>query len=809
MRKFILSLLVAIATVAGHLDAAAAGKGSRPGYATGRVVNEQREAIAYATVVLMQENRQVSGATTDDEGRFAFEAEAGDYLLTVSFLGYETLTQAVRIDTASDLGDIVLKGAATTIEDVVVQAQAIRREADRFVVDIPNLPSALGKDGVELLRDAPGIFIQDETITINGVSGTKVYINEREVRLTGTALLNYLRNLRSDQIQRIEVVPLTGADYDASSKGGIIKITLKSRRNDGLMGSLNLRGDLNDMLRRGNASGNIDYHTGRWTLSGWGYYSSMRSETRISDKTFHTDNDNEQLSESDTKSPARYFGGNIGAVYEINSAHSIGAEVEYGRSDDSSPVNTVSRLYDAATGRREETSSFYDQQDEATQIDTRFNYIARLDTLGSTFKLLADYTTRRSTGLNDYTTRHTTLLDGSTIARDSIYRSQAGTDYDIANVSAALEKRISPRFTLKAGAKYNYNLMRNDSRYDYQQAGAWQTLTDYNYDVRYTEHIAALYAIGVARLGRWGITAGLRGEYTHTSGRDNGVRQNYLSLFPNANVSLALTENQAYSLVAQYARTIDRPGFWSLNPQRTQLSDYLYQTGNPALRPGYVNSLSLTAVLKYKYTITLVAQIDTDEVQQIILNDPYHPNTANVTWENLDRTHLYAVNVSLPFQLTKWWTANVNGAAAYTGTRIRKGEREEFHPMLFGSLSMNFTLPAKFFISADYFAISAIHISNVTMKGRQQLGFALKKRLCDDKLTLTARCSNIFIPNRQTFVYRMSETTRRETANRNGWGKPMFGLALTWNFNSGQRFHKRTIESDSDTGRLGGSSNNK
>ena len=37
---------------------------------------------------------------------------------------------------------------------MVVKAQLIRREADRFVVDVANAPAAIGKDGIELLERA-------------------------------------------------------------------------------------------------------------------------------------------------------------------------------------------------------------------------------------------------------------------------------------------------------------------------------------------------------------------------------------------------------------------------------------------------------------------------------------------------------------------------------------------------------------------------------------------------------------------------------------------------------------------------------
>ena len=51
-------------------------------------------------------------------------------------------------------------------------------------------------------------------------------------------LLTYLRSLRAEEIRKIEVVPVTGADYDADSAGGVIRITLKKRRENGIDGSV-------------------------------------------------------------------------------------------------------------------------------------------------------------------------------------------------------------------------------------------------------------------------------------------------------------------------------------------------------------------------------------------------------------------------------------------------------------------------------------------------------------------------------------------------------------------------------------------
>ena len=234
MKKLIL-LIVILASAVSQLPAA------RLYPSTGRVVDEQGNAVEYATVVLLKGSEQVAGRTTDARGRFELKAAPGNYTLQIQFLGFDPIKKAVRVELDNDLGDFVMRSSATDIESVVVKAQLVRREADRFVVDVANAPAAIGKDGIELLERAPGVWIDGEKISINGKSGSKVYINDRELRMEPEQLLTYLRSLRAEEIQKIEVVPTTGADYDADSAGGAIRITLRKRRENGIDGSTRRR----------------------------------------------------------------------------------------------------------------------------------------------------------------------------------------------------------------------------------------------------------------------------------------------------------------------------------------------------------------------------------------------------------------------------------------------------------------------------------------------------------------------------------------------------------------------------------------
>lgn len=773
-----------------------------PSQVTGAVADSEGAPIAYATVIAMRDGEQAAGTTTDDNGAFAISLPDGDYHLVFDFLGYKSHERALTLRGSLDLGTITLETDAIKIEGVEVTAQIIRREADRFVVDVANMPASIGKDGVELLQTSPGVFINDDKITINGQTGTKVYVNEREVKYTGDRLLNYLRGLKSNEIQKIEVVPVSGADYDADSSAGIIKITLKHKRDDGLMGSAGINTDFNSLRQNYSPSASIDYRTGKWTLSASGYYYYSQGESHADDRTVYPFNDNELTSKTFVKGDMTWYNAKAGAIYEINDRHSLGAEVEFGGSIEHSPTETSSRFFNAEPLYIDESNGFYNQASHSNSVSAHVNYIAKLDSLGSIVKILADYTHQQSGSGNDYSTSKQTTIGDYITGLDSLYRDNSGTNYNLATVSIAYEKVFSPKFTLKTGGKYNYNLMESFSKYDYLDNGSaqWMTRPTYNYDVGYTENIAAAYIIGTARLGRWGITAGLRGEYTNTSGRNNVARQNYFSLFPNANISFGLTKDQSYMLIGQYSRNISRPNFWALNPARSQISEYLYQTGNPNLTPAFTNRFSLSLVMKYKYTITLMANTAKDQIQQVVVADEENPNINCIGQENLDRVDSYGIAVNLPFQFTKWWSANFNAVGGYTGTRIHSGEPQVFHPMTNWSASMTFTLPLQFYLTVDYFGMGKMYYSNVVMDSRQFLSLSVKKRLFKDKLSLMAGVRNL-LPMNNNISY-SDDTFERTLTMKDGWMKVMGRFSITYNFNSGKKFNKRSIESDADADRL-------
>lgn len=783
--SFIVLAAVAFATAA---DAAQLA-GRAAGDVRGRVIDRSGGAVGYATVVAMSEGSQAAGTTSDDNGRFVMKLPRGEYKVVIDFVGYESAERAVSVgDGEVDMGDIVLKEASTEIGEVVVSAQMIRREADRFVVDVANSAGAIGKDGTDLLRQSPGVWVDDDKIAVNGASGTKVYINDREVRLSGEELVQYVRNLRAEDIAKIEVIPQTGADHDADSSGGAIKITLKRRLDNGVMGSVRMYTQHNGMGSSYDPSASVNYHVGRFDLSASGWYSNSSQKAVAEENTVYNATDAVMNALSTDRRDESDGGASIAAVAEINPRHSVGASFDYWRWNDGN-VTDSHTSYEAA-GADRLSKSLYDHFDKRENFSATFNYIMKIDTLGSTFKLIGDYTQRDTEAGTDNSSR----ITESGATADSLYFDRTNSLFRVATASVALDKRLSQHWTLRTGAKYTYNEINADARYRWLDDGAWVPSVADDYDIAYTENIGALYAVASMNYGRWSVVAGLRGEYTFTEGKGADVDRDYFSLFPNANVSFRLDKEGRHSLVAQYSRTISRPGFWSLTPNRMQVSDYTYQTGNPLLDPSYVNTCSLTAVMAYKYSVTLSASLQDDAIQQLVVVDEDDPRMLNLTWENLPKQYFYTLSVNLPFTVTKWWDWNVSLNGMAYRQQLTSSSPVTNHTVAQWSTQMSFKLPLSFFADVDYNGMTNMVMSNAKVKGQHRMNVTLKKKF-GDSWTITCALRNI-IPLNNKLSFEQPDFVRRVDVKQ-FYSDMSVRVGVSWNFKSGKAFRQKSVESGS------------
>ena len=94
---------------------------------TGKVLDATtRQALDFVNVSIAKQgdSTPISGTVTDGEGVFALtNIKNGKYTVTVSFMGYTTLTKQVEVTKTVDLGKLYLKEDTQNLQEVAVVGQ--------------------------------------------------------------------------------------------------------------------------------------------------------------------------------------------------------------------------------------------------------------------------------------------------------------------------------------------------------------------------------------------------------------------------------------------------------------------------------------------------------------------------------------------------------------------------------------------------------------------------------------------------------------------------------------------------------------
>ena len=761
---------------------------------TGTVVDDENNPVECATVVALGQSEQHGGTVTDENGQFAINVGEGERVVKFSFVGMETVERKLNVTSNMNIGEVKMNTSVTLLEGVTVTGQLIRREADRFVMQVEDQPMTKGKNCEELLKKAPGVWVSsDNSISINGKKGTKVYINDREQVMSDEQLLQMLRAMSAEDVSKLEIVPQAGVEYSADSFGGVIKITTKRRRADGVMGavrsSFNIgKGDLNL-----NPSFNVNAKFNRLTLSAssW-YFHNFRNYFKPNEVTEYTEL--ERVITSDSKIDAarsKAYGGQLGAVYDIDEVNTIGAEVQYYGSYQPTYLTTNSTMTSDAGSYL--TNSVYDQLSRRNNVSTRLNYIHKLDSLDSKIKVLASYTNNYNTGFDD---NHSSI-NAYGVQLDSIFRHQTKAVYNVFNLGSDLEKMFNQKWRLSAGVKYTYNDMKNHAYYDYEKNGAWIPSEGYNFDINYTENIAAAYVAVNYSASRWQAKLGLRGEYTAVDGT-SGVDKNYFDLFPSANINYLLNEKGTYTVSLGYNRYISRPSFWEMSPMRLQISDYSFQTGNPLLRPSYSDALNLNFLLASRYSFTVGFTSVSDEIFQQVIIDPTDDRYMLLKHLNDGNSKTLTLTAYLPIRIADW--LNVNLSPTYMMRHEHQfvtGETSNRH-MFQANGSISGQLPRGFYYEVSAWGQGRMRFGNVGISSMVSMNAELKKTF-GDKWTVSVHMSGLQLKKQIISGYGENYARRYDVRTY-----PTFGVSLSYNFNSGKQFRARQVESNEDSSRLSG-----
>lgn len=169
-----------------------------------------RDAVVGAVAELRSRTDTAAAAlytTSDIDGRGLFSrVPRGEYRLTVTSLGYDSLRTDLRVGTtAVALDSLWLAPRAETIDDVVVEVPALRSSVrgDTLSYRASAYKVSFGSDAGSLISKMPGLEIADGAIEAQGRSVQRVYVDGRE--FFGNEVMSAVRNIPADMIESIDI----------------------------------------------------------------------------------------------------------------------------------------------------------------------------------------------------------------------------------------------------------------------------------------------------------------------------------------------------------------------------------------------------------------------------------------------------------------------------------------------------------------------------------------------------------------------------------------------------------------------------
>lgn len=591
---------------------------------TGKIVDEQGNAIQFANVAMLQSKDSVfvKGVVSDENGSFILNTPHQNGIVKVTCIGYRTVFLNVTDD---NLGVIVLKEESMTLGDVIVKSSLPKSKLKNGAVITTVAGSILEKTGniYNLLDRIPNVTTQNGKINIFGIGEPVIYINGKKVRDN-----TELDRLNPDEISTVEVKQNPGAQY-ASNVKAVIRINTKKRTKDGFGFETRTFGKNDENSRIGGYEQlNINYQ--KKGLETFTVLKIKDAESSIKqDLVQNTYVDNVWHQRNDIKGSIRnrqlYCG--LGVNYQISNNSFIGASFNFNRMFNKAVSNIATTIYkDYAF--TEESASDIAKPGNMSLASSNVYYMGKIGIVDINFNTdwLWDKDFSKVNTLERY-------QEYGGDWQDKAVHTKTNTKNELFASKLTLTLPFW-KGQLSFGGEYS-NTNRNSS-YDVQPMG----LLD-KQDNRIKEGMASVFCDYTRKFGQLRVLAGIRYENTDFNYYEEGKRipeqsKRYGNLLPSLSLSLPVGKTQ---MQLSYGATIKRPSYYDMRSGIGYYNRYTYESGNPFLVSEISRNINYMVSYKWLMAEGIYTHVS-DPIVMLTQSYKDNPNIAliqNVNWKPYNR----------------------------------------------------------------------------------------------------------------------------------------------------------------------------
>lgn len=597
----------------------------------GTVIDFQNEnPIAFASVSLHQvvDSTLISGTITKNDGSFSIETKNnGEYLLRISFVGYETQTQIIEDLGRSqfNLGFISLRENVISMNEAVVTAQRIKAKSNGVGTTffMNEKIHKASNTGVDILRHLPGIQVDlMKNLSLEGSDKVLIYVDGRERDLP------FVSQINADQIDKVQIIRNPGAKY-AANVSGVVHISLK-KKVAGVSGHVFSELPTNDKEIYLSPTGSINYTKGKFSL--YGSYNgeiAYFNNTERNNKVLNSGQSSKELhSLLDVKQRNRNHHIHLGIDHYLSSKNQLSLYAY---------LNPHPQSFNGSINMNLKEDGL-DYLEENARREEKDNYFL------SNYSLYYKHLFGKAGREIDMEINHFQLIGEKSIH----YKRQDHSETNEEQVFNGIKPRnrfigfridftnpIDEQWKMETGIRCHMRVMKDGHDREFKSQ----------------EDIYAGYMNVSHDAKAWSLNFGLRSEYSRIR-PNNAHWDSEICFLPNAQMHFAIAEHQ--SLQINYRKSIYRPHIYQLIPTFTNIDPISIKGGNPNLKFSLTHNFSLQHSIelgKHHVSTQVFYTKSKDVIQEFTFVNADHLLESN--YRNLSGRTQYGVKCSAALSLGK------------------------------------------------------------------------------------------------------------------------------------------------------------
>lgn len=613
---------------------------------SGKVTDKNNVPISYASVVLKEAGKIVTGGISDDNGNYEIKnLEPKNYTVEIQFIGYKTFVASADFTTGQksiSLGRTILQEEATELSgvNVIAEHSTIEQKIDRKVINVGKDLTTAGATASEIMNNIPSVNVDQEgKLSLRGNENVRVLIDGKPTNIDAAQLL---KQIPSTSIKKIELITNPSAKYNPEGMSGIINIVLHKNANDGFNASVNT-GVTVAQTPKFNSSIDLNYRTGK--VNFFGNYGNNFGNQYNDGYVYRRDSLAEQILDMKNVNKTHLF--KVGMDYYINDRNTISAYTTQNFFRGTGYINTIYTSYELE--RNLASNDVYPKDNTTGAYNLAFKHLFAKE--GHTLDFEVNYNDTENLQDVRYAARNLFEAEPVFYNFDDITDGRKTTTVNLDYVNPVTEKS-----TLEFGAESRNT--RTDNDFLSSREGVENFAYSYDLD------IYSAYATYGQKFEKISYQLGARFENYHVKAIYNGLtvfKDEYLTVYPSAYFTYTPSDKNSYQI--SYSRRVDRPSLEQTRPSPEFSTLKFTSVGNPQLEPQFTNSVEANYTRtfgKNKGSITggVFFRLINDEISRVLYPDP-NPNKPSdsqiMTFENYDNNTAYGFELSANYKITSWW----------------------------------------------------------------------------------------------------------------------------------------------------------